>query len=153
MHQTRSNKCALAVLPSVAGPDSSSRLRSLISGGMSDRTPGDKAGEGAKRPVMLRPELIRRLAAAYPSIHPLDISEAVKIFFAEIAAGLARGELRGFGTFEPRRRKARVGRNPRTGDAVEIGEKSVPFFRAGKPLHDRLNPEAGTAAPGRRSRS
>ena len=92
---------------------------------------------------MLRPELIRRLAAAYPSIHPRDIANAVDIFFAEIAAGLARGErvdLRGFGSFTPRRRKARVGRNPRTGAAVEVGEKSVPFFRAGKPLHDRLNP-------------
>ena len=125
---------------------------------MSDRTPGDKAGEGAnqgaKRPVMLRPELIRRLAAAYPSIHPLDISEAVKIFFAEIAAGLARGErveLRGFGTFTPKTRRARRARNPRTGAAVEVGTRNYLVFHAGRPMYERLNP--GAAKRTRRPRS
>jgi len=59
---------------------------------MSDRTPGDKASEGAKRPAMTRSELIRRLADAYPVIHRRDIAASVEIFFAEIAAGLARGE-------------------------------------------------------------
>ena len=62
---------------------------------------------------------------------------------AEIATGLARGdrvELRGFGTFTPKTRRARRARNPRTGAAVEVGEKHYLGFRAGKQLHDRLNP-------------
>ena len=146
------------MLPSVAGPDSPSRLRSLISGGMSDRTPGDKAGEGAnqgaKRPVMLRPELIRRLAAAYPSIHPLDISEAVKIFFAEIAAGLARGdrvELRGFGTFTPKTRRARSRPQPANRRRRRGWERNYLVFHAGRPMHERLNP--GAEKRTRRSRS
>jgi integration host factor subunit beta len=113
---------------------------------MSNRTPGDKLGEGAKRRAMSQPELIRRLAAAHPSIHPRDIAEAVETFFAEIAAGLARGErveLRGFGTFTPKTRRARRARNPRTGAAVEVGERNYLVFHAGKQLHDRLNPVAG----------
>jgi len=92
---------------------------------------------------MTRSELIQRLAAAHPSIHTLDISEAVKIFFVEIAAGLARGErveLRNFGIFTPKRRRARCARNPRTGDAVEVGERQHLVFHAGARLHARLNP-------------
>ena len=91
---------------------------------------------------MTRSELIRRLADANPTLHQSYIADAVEVFFAEIAAGLARGdrvELRGFGSFTPRTRKARIARNPRTGGAVEVGEKHYLGFRAGKPLLDRLN--------------
>ena len=87
---------------------------------------------------MIRSELIQRLADANPTIRVRDITTAVEILFGEIAAGLARGErveLRGFGIFTPRRRKARVGRDPRSGAAVEVAEKSVPFFKASKKLH------------------
>ena len=66
---------------------------------------------------MTRSELIRRLADANPTIHRRDIADAVEIFFAEIAAGLARGErveLRGFGTFTPKTRRAR--RRPQPAD-------------------------------------
>ena len=72
-----------------------------------------------------------------------DITAAVEILFAEIAAGLARGdrvELRGFGTFRPKTRRARVGRNPSTGAAVEVGETKYLVFHAGKQLRARLNP-------------
>ena len=60
----------------------------------------------------------------------------------EITAALARGdrvELRGFGAFSIKRRDARLGRNPRTGDSVSVDEKHIPFFKTGKQLRDRLN--------------
>ncbi|MNC97118.1 Integration host factor subunit beta [compost metagenome] len=62
--------------------------------------------------------------------------------FDEIANALARGhrvELRGFGAFSVKHRPSRVGRNPRTGDAVQVSEKSVPFFKTGKEMRERLN--------------
>ncbi len=67
----------------------------------------------------------------------------VSTIFDEITAALARGarvELRGFlGAFTVKRRDARTGRNPRTGEAVPVDEKSVPFFKAGKELRERVN--------------
>ena len=62
--------------------------------------------------------------------------------FEEIIEAMAEGdrvELRGFGAFSVKKRDARLGRNPRTGDAVEVEEKHVPFFKTGKLLRDRLN--------------
>ena len=62
--------------------------------------------------------------------------------FGEIASALARGdrvELRGFGAFSVKRREARIGRNPRTGDSVPVEDKHIPFFKTGKQLRDRLN--------------
>ena len=73
----------------------------------------------------------------------------VATIFDEITAALARGErveLRGFGAFTVKRRDARTGRNPRTGEAVPVDEKSVPFFKAGKELRERVN--RGKAGPG-----
>ena len=66
----------------------------------------------------------------------------VTAIFGEIAGALARGdrvELRGFGAFSVKRRDARMGRNPRTGDSVPVAEKHIPFFKTGKQLRDRLN--------------
>ncbi|MEM7489338.1 MAG: integration host factor subunit beta, partial [Pseudomonadota bacterium] len=60
----------------------------------------------------------------------------------EALAGGDRVELRGFGAFSVKQRDARVGRNPRTGEAVQVEEKHVPFFKAGKLLRDRLNDKA-----------
>jgi integration host factor subunit beta len=60
----------------------------------------------------------------------------------EITAALARGdrvELRGFGAFSVKKREARTGRNPRTGEQVSVDEKSVPFFKTGKEMRERLN--------------
>ena len=62
--------------------------------------------------------------------------------FDQILAALARGdrvELRGFGAFTVKQRNARIGRNPRTRETVQVGEKAVPYFKTGKELRDRLN--------------
>jgi integration host factor subunit beta len=66
----------------------------------------------------------------------------VSTLFEEISSALSRGdrvELRGFGVFNIRRREGRNGRNPRTGESVQVPPKSVPFFRVGKVLRERLN--------------
>ena len=65
----------------------------------------------------------------------------VGIFLGCITEALREGdkvELRGFGSFRPRSRNARQGRNPRTGDAVQVPAKKVPFFRAGKELREKV---------------
>lgn len=91
---------------------------------------------------MIRSELLSALARDNPELRAEEVEQVVDIFFDEIATRLAEGgrvELRGFGAFSTRERKARVGRNPRTGEAVDVDEKHVPFFKAGKLLRDRLN--------------
>ncbi|PWC56223.1 MULTISPECIES: integration host factor subunit beta [unclassified Azospirillum] len=91
---------------------------------------------------MTKSELILRLAERNPHLYQRDIEKIVGTIFDEIGDALARGdrvELRGFGAFSVKRRDARQGRNPRTGEAVAVGEKYVPFFKTGKQLRDRLN--------------
>ena len=91
---------------------------------------------------MTKSDLIRRLAEANPHLYVRDIERIVARVFEEISAALARGdrvELRGFGAFSVRARAQRVGRNPRTGDEVEVPNKVVPYFKTGKELRDRLN--------------
>jgi len=91
---------------------------------------------------MTKSDLILRLAELYPHLLQRDIEKIVGTVFDEISNALARGnrvELRGFGAFSIKRREARQGRNPRTGDAVSVDEKFVPFFKTGKQLRDRLN--------------
>lgn len=91
---------------------------------------------------MIRSELIQKLAEENPHLYQRDVERLVNTIFDEIVEAMARGErveLRGFGAFSVKRRDARTGRNPRTGEAVEVEEKYVPFFKAGKLLRDRLN--------------
>ena len=91
---------------------------------------------------MTRSELIAELAGANPHLRAADVETIVGTIFEEISAALARGErveLRGFGAFTVKRRDARTGRNPRTGEAVPVEEKAVPFFKAGKELRERVN--------------
>ena len=91
---------------------------------------------------MTRSELIADLANANPHLMSRDVELIVSTIFDEITAALARGarvELRGFGAFTVKRRDARTGRNPRTGQAVPVNEKLVPFFKAGKELRERVN--------------
>jgi integration host factor subunit beta len=91
---------------------------------------------------MTKSELIQRLAANNPHLYQRDAERIVSTIFDEIAAALLRGdrvELRGFGAFSVKRREARLGRNPRTGDTVHVGEKHIPFFKIGKQLRERLN--------------
>lgn len=93
---------------------------------------------------MTRSELITRLAAANPHLYQRDIERIVTTVFDEIGGALARGdrvELRGFGAFSVKERGARLGRNPRTGEAVDVSAKYVPYFKTGKLLRERLNLE------------
>jgi integration host factor subunit beta len=91
---------------------------------------------------MTKSELIQQLAENNPHLYQRDVERIVTAIFDEIGAALARGdrvELRGFGAFSVKKRDARAGRNPRTGDSVEVEEKHIPFFKTGKQLRERLN--------------
>lgn len=91
---------------------------------------------------MIRSELLQELHKDNPELRAEEIEQVVDIFFDEIARRLAEGgrvELRGFGAFSTRAREARTGRNPRTGEAVAVPEKRVPYFKAGKEIRERLN--------------
>ncbi len=91
---------------------------------------------------MTKSDLIKRLAVANPHLYLRDVERIVATVFEEIGAALARGdrvELRGFGAFSVRPRNARVGRNPRTGNEVQVPDKAVPYFKTGKELRERLN--------------
>lgn len=91
---------------------------------------------------MLRSELVAKLTEENDHLRQEDIERVVAVILGQIGEALADGgrvELRGFGTFSVRRREARIGRNPRTGDPVEVAAKSVPFFKAGKELRARVN--------------
>jgi integration host factor subunit beta len=91
---------------------------------------------------MTKSELIIELTASNPHLRGADVELIVATVFDEITDALARGErveLRGFGAFTVKRRNARTGRNPRTGEAVPVDEKAVPFFKAGKELRERVN--------------
>lgn len=91
---------------------------------------------------MIRSQLVETLVRANPGLTARDLDQIVAIFFEEISAQLARGgrvELRGFGTFTTRPRDGRTGRNPRTGAAVAISAKRVPYFKPGKEMRARLN--------------
>ena len=91
---------------------------------------------------MIRSELIQKLADENPHLFHRDVELIVNTIFDEIIDTMARGdrvELRGFGAFSVKKRDARIGRNPRTGESVSVSEKHVPFFKTGKLLRDRLN--------------
>ena len=93
---------------------------------------------------MTKSELIARLAAANPHLYHRDVERIVTTVFEEIAGALARGdrvELRGFGAFSVKERGARIGRNPRTGDTVNVTSKYIPYFKTGKQLREKLNAE------------
>jgi integration host factor subunit beta len=94
---------------------------------------------------MTKSELIQRLAQAHPHLYQRDVERIVTTIFEEITAALSRGdrvELRGFGAFSVKQRGSRVGRNPRTGAAVNVSEKFIPYFKTGKQLRDKLNGKA-----------
>jgi integration host factor subunit beta len=91
---------------------------------------------------MTKSELILKLAERNPHLYQRDVERIVSTVFDEITSALARGdrvELRGFGAFSVKRRQSRTGRNPRTGEAVQVSEKAVPFFKTGKELREKLN--------------
>ena len=91
---------------------------------------------------MIRSELIEKIAEENPHLYQRDVEKIVNTIFDCIIDAMATGdrvELRGFGAFSVKKRDARLGRNPRTGEAVQVDEKHVPFFKTGKLLRDRLN--------------
>ena len=91
---------------------------------------------------MIRSELIQKIADENPHLYQRDVEKIVNTIFEEIIGAMSSGqrvELRGFGAFSVKKRDSRVGRNPRTGAAVDVEEKHVPFFKTGKLLRDRLN--------------
>lgn len=91
---------------------------------------------------VIKSELIQRIASANPHLYHRDVEKILDVILDEIIEALARGdrvELRGFGAFSVKKRDARTGRNPRTGESVSVEEKHVPFFKTGKLLRDRLN--------------
>ncbi len=91
---------------------------------------------------MLRSELVAKLQEEFAPLRAADVEHAVDVVLDEISQALAQGgrvELRGFGAFSVRKRDARTGRNPRTGAAVKVAAKRVPFFKPGKELRLKVN--------------
>ncbi len=91
---------------------------------------------------MIRSELVQQIADKNPDLAMRDVEAIVATFFDEISRRLAAGgrvELRGFGAFSTRARDARTGRNPRTGEVVDVDAKRVPYFKPGKEMRARLN--------------
>jgi integration host factor subunit beta len=97
---------------------------------------------GGGEKYMIRSELVQKIADENPHLYQRDVERIVSTVFEEVIEAMSRGdrvELRGFGAFSVKHREARVGRNPRTGESVQVEEKHVPFFKTGKLLRDRLN--------------
>jgi len=95
---------------------------------------------------MTRRELIEKLAQQFEGMSLRDAELVVETIFEAMAETLSQGkriEIRGFGSFEVRARRAKQSRNPKTGDRVEVKEKKVPFFKVGKELKARLNKPKG----------
>lgn len=91
---------------------------------------------------MTKSELIERITAKQPQLSSRDIELAVKTILEEMSSALSVGdriEIRGFGSFSLNYRKPRKGRNPKTGDAVDLQGKYVPHFKPGKELRERVN--------------
>jgi len=91
---------------------------------------------------MIKSEMITRVSLRNPHLLQREVEAAINCVLDEISDAMRDGnrvEIRGFGAFSVRHRSARTGRNPRTGEAVDVEEKAVPFFRTGKELRDRIN--------------
>jgi len=97
---------------------------------------------------MIRSELVQKLCQDFPDLTQREIETVVGAFFDSVSDQLAKGgrvELRGFGAFSTRKRDARTGRNPRTGESVDVDAKRVPYFKPGKEMRERLNLSEVTA--------
>lgn len=91
---------------------------------------------------MTRSELIDRLAEKFPSITAADMKFVVTVLLERISYALVQGdrvEIRGFGSFSTTRRPPRIGRNPRTGQPVNVPSKILPHFKPGRDLRQRVN--------------
>src|SRR6516225_1783493 len=93
---------------------------------------------------MIKSELVQRIASQNPHLFQRDIDKIVTVILDEMVQALRRGdrvELRGFGAFSAKLRAPRQGRNPRTGVAVSVAKKAMPYFKSGKEMRARLNRE------------
>ena len=91
---------------------------------------------------MIKSELVLKISEQNPHLYQRDVENIVNAILNTIADALARGdrvELRGFGAFSVKKREARTGRNPRTGETVSVSEKVIPVFKTGKEMRARLN--------------
>jgi integration host factor subunit beta len=91
---------------------------------------------------MIKSELVLKIAERNPHLYHRDVENIVNTVLQTITGALKDGdrvELRGFGAFSAKRRRARTGRNPRTGEQVPVDEKLAPAFKTGKELRLRLN--------------
>ncbi len=91
---------------------------------------------------MTKSDLIARLAERFPQLVAKDADLAVKMILDAMSEALAKGdriEIRGFGSFSLNYRPPRVGRNPKSGDKVDVPAKWVPHFKAGKELRERVD--------------
>jgi integration host factor subunit beta len=91
---------------------------------------------------MTKSELIQHLADANPHLYQRDVERIVATIFDEVTTALANGdrvELRGFGAFSIKKRGSRIGRNPRSGEVVNVAAKRLPYFKTGKQLREKLN--------------
>ena len=94
---------------------------------------------------MTKSELIALVAEKIPSARKKDAEVIINTIFQSMTNALSTGErieIRGFGSFHLRKRKARLGRNPKSGEKVQVEEKKVPFFKAGKQLKKLVDNEA-----------
>ena len=98
---------------------------------------------------MTKSDLVEKIAEKNPNLTKKDVETIVNIIFDSMTASLARGErieIRGFGSFQVKHREAREGRNPKTGEKVDVPPKKIPYFKMGKELKALLNGVAPEAA-------
>ena len=91
---------------------------------------------------MVKSELVQKLCNIHPNILRKDIEKIFDIIFSEITEGLCRGEnieIRGFGTYKVKKRRARIGRNPKNSETIQIPEKKTIRWKMSKILYNRLN--------------
>jgi integration host factor subunit beta len=105
---------------------------------------------------MIKSELVLRIAEQNPHLYQRDVENIVNAILDTIGDALTRGdrvELRGFGAFSVKKREARTGRNPRTGETVSVAEKIIPVFKTGKEMRMRLNASNPPAKPAKVARA
>ena len=110
---------------------------------------GNGANEEDRSSVLTKSELIERVAQRQSQLSQKDVELAVKTMLEEMSQALATGgriEIRGFGSFSLHYRAPRLGRNPKTGESVDLTGKYVPHFKPGKGLRDRVNSD-GQSGP------
>ena len=91
---------------------------------------------------LIKSQLVQNITDQNPHLYIKDVERIINSIFSEITKSLAEGrrvELRGFGAFSVQKRKERIGRNPRTGDAVNVSAKYIPRFKQGQELRIKLN--------------